>query len=75
MQELHRTLKLLRVGFKQASPTVVCCEKKGVRFDVQVSPAGPADAEPAHMVKLQRVNGEVDAYRELCAKVFAESQL
>mmetsp|Transcript_181461 Transcript_181461/g.576025 ORF Transcript_181461/g.576025 Transcript_181461/m.576025 type:complete len:509 (-) Transcript_181461:61-1587(-) len=75
MQELHRTLKLLRVGFKQASPTVVTCEKKGVRFDVQVSPAGPADAEPAHMVKLQRVNGEVDAYRELCAKVFAESQL
>lgn len=73
MEEIHRTLKQMRVGFKQASPMLLRCELKGVRFDVQVSPYGQADL--THMVKLQRMTGELGTYREVCAKFFAEMQL
>lgn len=73
MQEMHRALRQLRVGFRQASPSLVKCEQRGVRFDLQISNLDRA--EPAYAVKVQRVAGELGTYKELSAMIFAEMQL
>jgi len=71
--EVLRVLKQMRVGFKRFSPSLVRCEFKALRFDVQINLLD--QAELAYAVKLQRTAGEIGAYRELCARILAELQL
>jgi len=73
MQEITRALRLTRVPFKQISPSHVKCDRKGLRFDMQISHYD--QAESTYVVKIQRSAGEVVPYRELCARVLAEMQI
>lgn len=73
MQEMLRALRASRVAFKQVSPSLVRCERKGMRFDMQISQTDQTAC--AYLVKLHKIAGELGDYRETSAKVLAEMQL
>lgn len=72
-QELARSLKTSKVGFKQLSPSLFRCERKGTRFDVHISHLDRSDAP--YMVKIQRTAGDLCTYRKLLSRVVSDLQI
>ena len=84
MTEVKRVINMNRIqcqfdglGFgahaaTAATPTVLCCEKGPIRFEMEV--IGIPNSND-HVVRMKRVSGDSWAYKNLCNRIIPQLRL
>lgn len=73
MQEIHRSLTIQRVAYKQANAFLVKCQRQSLRFEMEISHLD--HLESIFVVRFRRVTGDPSNYKDLCSKILADMKI